>query len=106
MHSTIHRYFALEGDRDLDGLLALFADDATVVDEGRTRQGKDAIRAWRAEVASRYTFTTEVRAITDHAPDRARVEGRITGDFPGGVADLAWEFTIAGDRIRRLVIAP
>ena len=33
-------------------------DDATVLDEGQTRQGTDAIRAWRAEVADlQWDFT-------------------------------------------------
>lgn len=103
---VIRRFFALEAARDLDDMIALFADDATVLDESQTRQGTDAIRAWRAEVASKYTYTTEILAITNGDPGRVLVEGRITGDFPGGVADLKWDFTIAEDRIRRLVIAP
>jgi hypothetical protein len=57
-------------------------------------------------VASAYTYTTEILATTNGDPGRVLVEGRITGDFPGGVADLKWDFTIADDRIRRLVIAP
>src|SRR5689334_9884054 len=104
MHSTedlIRRYFALDAARDLDGLVALFADDATVVDEAQTREGTDAIRAWRAEVASKYSYTTEIRAITNGVPGRALAEGRITGDFPGGIADLKWDFTVGDGRIRR-----
>jgi hypothetical protein len=34
------------------------------------------------------------------------VSGRLTGNFPGGTADLKWDFTIAGRHITRLVIAP
>ena len=30
------------------------------------------------------------------------VTGRLTGDFPGGTADLRWDFTVAGDRVTRL----
>ena len=101
--SVIHHFLEGTADRDVD---VLFSDDATVVDEGQTRRGRDAIRAWRAEVASKYTYTTEVRAISNPEPGRYVVDGRITGDFPGGVADLSWDFTVAEDRIRRLVIAP
>jgi hypothetical protein len=32
--------------------------------------------------------------------------GRLTGNFPGGTADLRWDFSIAGQQITRLVIAP
>ena len=103
---VIRRYFALEADHDLDGLLALFSEDAAVVDEGRMRQGTDEIRAWRTGAASAYTYATEVRGIDDRGAGRYRVDGRITGDFPGGVADLAWDFTVADGRIEQLIIAP
>ncbi|MBE2320614.1 nuclear transport factor 2 family protein [Solirubrobacter sp. CPCC 204708] len=103
---TIRRFFALDAAGDLDGLIALFADDATVVDEAQTHRGTDSIRAWRADVASKFTYTTEILAITNGGPGRFLVEGRITGDFPGGVADLKWDFALADGRIRRLMIAP
>ena len=93
-------------DRDVDAIVALFGDDATVVDEAETRHGSDEIRAWRTGTASRYTYSTEILAIADREPGRTVVDGRITGDFPGGVADLTWDFTVSGGRIRRLVIAP
>jgi hypothetical protein len=34
------------------------------------------------------------------------VTGRLTGNFPGGTAELKWDFTVAGGRIGRLIIAP
>ena len=36
--TIVRRYFELDADRDIDSILALFADDATVVDEGETRR--------------------------------------------------------------------
>jgi hypothetical protein len=42
----------------------------------------------------------------DGGKDRYRATGRIDGNFPGATADLKWDFTIAGDRISRLEIAP
>jgi ketosteroid isomerase-like protein len=103
---VIRRYFELEAAHDLGALVALFGDDATVVDEGRMRRGVDEIRAWRSGAASAYTYSTEVRAIRERGPDQYLVDGRITGDFAGGVADLTWDFTVAEGRIHRLVIAP
>ena len=38
---VIRRYFELDADRDIDSIVALFSDDATVVDEGETRHGTD-----------------------------------------------------------------
>jgi ketosteroid isomerase-like protein len=103
---AIRRYFELEAEHDLDGLVALFSADATVVDESETRQGTQEIRAWRTGAASAYSYSTEIRAIEHDGPGRYRVDGRITGDFPGGTADLQWDFTVVGNHIERLVIAP
>jgi hypothetical protein len=34
------------------------------------------------------------------------IDARLTGNFPGGTADLKFDFTIADEHITRLVIAP
>jgi hypothetical protein len=34
------------------------------------------------------------------------VTGRVTGDFPGSPVDLQYRFTLEGDKIARLEIAP
>jgi hypothetical protein len=103
---VIRRYFMLDTDREIDSIVALFADDATVVDEGETRRGTAAIRAWQTGPASRYTYTTDVLGVDALTADRVVVTGRLTGNFPRGTAELKWEFTVTGDRISQLVIAP
>ena len=103
---VVSRYFDLDAKRDIDSIVALFADDATVIDERETRKGTAEIRAWRAGPASKYTYTTQVNGTESLGADRYLVTGRLTGNFPGGIADLKWDFTIASDRITRLVIAP
>jgi alkylated DNA nucleotide flippase Atl1 len=103
---VISRYFQLDAARDVDAIVGLFADDATVVDEGATRHGAAAIRNWRTGTASTYTYTTDVTGAEALSPDHYLVSGRLTGNFPGGTADLTWDFTIARERIKRLVIAP
>ena len=103
---VVSRYFERDRDRDIDSIVNLFADDATVIDEGEERHGTAAIRAWQNGAASKYTYTTEITTTKALGPDRYLVTGRLTGNFPGGTADLNWDFTIAGQRITRLVIAP
>ncbi len=76
------------------------------MDEGQTRHGTAAIREWRAGAAVKYMYTTEVHSAEPLGLGRYLVTGRLTGDFPGGTADLRWDFTVAGDVISRLVIAP
>jgi hypothetical protein len=103
---VIRRYFVLDADREIDSIVALFTDDATVIDEGETRHGTMEIRAWQAGPASQYTYTTDVLGTDALSADRFVVTGRLTGNFPGGTAALKWHFTVAGDRISQLVIAP
>jgi hypothetical protein len=106
MPEPLTRYFEHDAQRDVDGIVALFADDAIVTDEGETRQGVAEIRAWQLGPASAYTYRTKIRDTEQLGPDRYLVTGRLTGNFPGGTAELTWDFTIAGNTISRLVIAP
>ena len=103
---VVRRYFVLDADREIESIVALFTDDATVVDEGETRHGTAAIRAWQTGPASRYTYTTDVLATDALTADRFVVTGRLTGNFPAGTTELKWTFTVTGDRISHLVIAP
>ena len=103
---VIRHYFMVDAERDIESIVALFSDDATVVDEGDTRHGSTAIRGWQTGPASRYTYTTDVLGTDALTADRFVVTGRLTGNFPGGTAELKWDFTVAGDRISQLVIAP
>ena len=102
----ISRYFERDADRDIDSIVSLFAEDATVIDEGEERNGTAEIRAWQTGAASKYIYTTEITSAEELGPDRYLVTGRLTGNFPGGTADLNWDFTIAGQHITRLTIAP
>jgi hypothetical protein len=103
---VVSRYFERDGDRDIESIVGLFAEDATVTDEGEERHGIPEIRAWQTGAASRYTYTTEITGSQALGADRYLVTGRLTGDFPGGTADLNWDFTIANQHITRLIIAP
>jgi ketosteroid isomerase-like protein len=103
---VVASYFEHDADRDIDSIVNLFADDATVVDEREEHRGTAEIRAWQTGAASKYTYTTEITSTEVLAPDRYLVTGRLTGSFPGGTADLKWDFTIAGRHITRLIIAP
>jgi ketosteroid isomerase-like protein len=102
----VSRYFERDRDRDIESIVGLFAEDATVIDEGEERRGLTEIRAWQTGAASKYTYTTEITGVEALGPDRYLVTGRLTGNFPGGTADLKWDFRIAGQAITQLIIAP
>lgn len=100
----IRRYFDLAAQPDLDAYLALFADDAVVLDENRTHAGSAAIRAWRQDAP---LVTYEITDVASTAEGTV-VTATITGDFPGSpFAGLRYRFEeYDADRIRRLRIAP
>jgi ketosteroid isomerase-like protein len=101
---AVTRYFDADEHRDTDAVVALFVDDAVVVDEGQTWQGISMIRAWRQGPASKYDYKTEVFDTKISGDNEYVVTGKLEGNFPGGTADLTWRFTLAGDRIRQLTI--
>ena len=90
---------------DVDTSLTVFTADATVVDEGHTYTG-DAIRAWRSGAGSEFTYTNEFRGLRAVDEDHFVADFHLEGDFPGGVADLAYRFTLRDGRIEHLEIAP
>jgi ketosteroid isomerase-like protein len=103
---VVSRYFEFDASRDIDAILSLFSDDAVVIDEGREWRGGDEIRRWRLGPASKYEYTTRVERIDADGGTHYQARGRIDGNFPGGTAELTWDFSTVGGLISRLEIAP
>lgn len=87
--------------------LSVFTPDAVVTDEGRDHTGRDGIEAWLTDSVSEseYTYATEFTGATKTGTT-VDVGQHLKGDFPGGVADLHYRFTLDGAFISRLVIEP
>ncbi|GAB3957687.1 hypothetical protein GCM10029978_000880 [Actinoallomurus acanthiterrae] len=102
---AITDYLAAHQARDLDPALAHYTEDAIAVDEGHTYRGKREIRDWLAR-ASEYTYTTELVAAQRIDDDHYVAVQHLEGDFPGGVVDLRFRFTLRDGRIAELVIEP
>lgn len=105
--AAIVRYLSVKDQtRDRQSVLDVFSPDAHVTDEGVRYEGLDAIRGWLSTVATEYTYTTTLTGQLRESPARWVVLARLEGNFPGGVADLAFRFVVDGDSIAELVIAP
>jgi ketosteroid isomerase-like protein len=102
---VVTRYLKAADDGDYDALVACFSDDGTVLDEGRTYRGRNAIRSWRESLRSQWEFTTTVTGSEPDGDARHIVRAHVEGNFPGGVADLTYRFTLTGDQIADLTIA-
>ena len=83
---------------------AAFAPDATVVDDGSTYEGSDAIGAWIAQSSSEYTYTSSRIGQRTTDPTHAVVQIRLDGDFPGGTVTLRYQFELRRGLISRLEI--
>lgn len=100
---VVTAYLAAADAGDVPALLACFTAGATVHDEGRTYRGHDEIRGWREGAASAFSYTTTVTG-SEATPAGHLVRVRLEGDFPGGVADLAFRFTLRGGLVTELAI--
>ena len=103
---VVTAYLSAHRSRDVAAALRTFTANAAVTDEGHTVHGREAIGAWLTNAGSEYSFTTTFTGAT--VPDAAHVDvvQRLEGDFPGGVADLHYRFTLDGELISELVIEP
>lgn len=90
---------------DADGLVATFTEDALVADGGREYRGREEVAAWdrAANIGRRTQF--ELLGLKPGLGDHQFVVTVVVGgDGDTGTGDL--EFTVRGDRIARLVVAP
>jgi hypothetical protein len=102
---NIKTFMTALDSREVDRALATLTTDAVVTDEGRDYTGRDEIGAWIATAAIEYTYTTEFTGATT-TDTTVDVGQHLEGDFPGGVADLHFRFTLNGALINRVVIEP
>lgn len=103
---VIERYQRAHDEHDDDATLATFSTTALVVDDGHSARGHDEILEWLTTTASEYTWERTLLAASSSGPGQWLLEQHITGDFPGGTVDLHYRFTVVGDLIEELVIAP
>ena len=105
--SVVARYLSAQGEEaGRQSVVEAFTADARVTDEGIDYDGRDAIRAWLDKTASEYTYTTALIGQRQEGPDQWTVVAHLEGDFPVGVVDLRYRFSLEQDRISRLIIAP
>lgn len=98
----IDAYFAADrGDSEV--LARCFTNDAVVKDEGHTYNGLAAIKKWKTDSATKYTYTSEPFAC-EEKEGKTIVTSRLTGNFPGSPVDLRFFFGLEGEKIAFLEI--
>ena len=83
-----------------------FADDAVVVDDGKTYTGQAAIAAWLSDTAAEFEYTT-TQLNTKSDDTSTTVVNRIEGNFPGRSVDLSYRFELNAESglIQKLTIS-
>ncbi len=102
--AVVTRYLRAADDQDFEALAACFTPEGTVVDEGNTYRGHDAIVAWRERTAATWEYTSTVLGSEAIGDGEYRVVVHVEGNFPGGTADLTYTFSVDGDRLAALTI--
>jgi ketosteroid isomerase-like protein len=102
--SVVTRYLAAADTSDIPALADCFTADGTVLDEGRTYRGRAEIIGWRKALAGTWTYTSATTGSDRISAKEYRVSVHIEGDFPGGVADLTYRFTLQDGLIDELSI--
>lgn len=101
----IAEYFSADKKVNPKAVSECFTLDATVVDEGNTYVGRDAIRQWMANASTQYTYKVEPFDMSKEG-GRTVVTSHLVGNFPGSPVDLRYFFVLKGDKIAELEIIP
>jgi hypothetical protein len=91
--------------RDGEAVARCFTKQAVVKDEGQTHSGPAAIKAWKTEASTKYSYISEPLAV-EQKEGRYIVTSRLTGNFPGSPVDLRLVFRLERGKIAHLEIAP
>ena len=103
---VISRYFSSAERCDLPVLITCFADDATLVDGGRTYHGRQEIHGWRNAAGPAYEYVVEVLNWERTADGAYVVDANVAGTVTGDPSGCTFHFTLHDDLIGALRIAP
>ena len=102
--AIVSRFWDSAARRDFDAVAKCFTEDAEVTDENELRRGRASIAAWQAAARAKWEYTVTAMGGKPTADGGFKVEARLDGNFPGGVADVTYTFWLKDDLIRRLTI--
>lgn len=100
---SIAAYVAANARLDVDGMLAPFAADAVLRDNGAVFRGCAEIRSFLEEAVAgpKAIFTPDT---VRREEDRVVVEGPTHGDFKGSPIRFTYRFTLENETIKALEI--
>ena len=103
--AVVTRFVKAARDRDFATIGQCFTEDATVVDEQQTHRGRSEIQQWQAASRKKWEYTFTAKGGSPRGPDGYVIDGHLSGNFPGGEADVMYAFTLRAGLISRLEIS-
>jgi len=100
----LRSYFEAVNREDVKAMLAPFAANAVVTDEGKTRRGVLELREWIEEVTEKYHPRFEVTDVVHDGAEVTVVTGLVSGAFPGSPIRLRYTFRLSAGTITHLEI--
>jgi len=90
---------------DCEAVALCFTENAIVKDDGRTYTGLTAIKKWKAETTTKYTYTSTPFA-SEQEKGKMIITSRVAGNFPGSPVNLRYFFGLEDNKIASLEIIP
>lgn len=103
-HTVVSSFVDSINRRDVDGVVALFDDQAVVVDDAAQHRGPDQIRRWIEDQLIAAKVTIAVTTF-DRSGSGAEMTASSDGDFPGAPLPFRYHFVL-DDTIQRLEVEP
>lgn len=104
--ATIRAYLAAHAAREAEAAARTFTADAVVTDDGRTHRGTEEVLEFLRHGGGPFTWTSRLVGAERVDETHWVAVNRVEGDFPGGVVELRYRFTLVDDLVAELVIAP
>ena len=102
--ATIRTFLVDHAARDADAAARAFAPTAVVRDQGETFRGSTEVLAFLRHQGGEFAYTTELLGGRRIDETHWVAVNHLEGDFPGGVADLDYRFTLADGLVAELEI--
>jgi hypothetical protein len=101
---SITAYFHAD-QGDSEAVARCFTENAVVKDDGCTYTGLAAIKKWKAETTTKYTYTSTPFA-SGQEEGKTIVTSLVAGNFPGSPVNLRYFFGLEDNKIASLEIIP
>jgi ketosteroid isomerase-like protein len=100
---VIQNYVEVSNRHDVKPILACFADNALVHDEGKDFRGKKMIEDWIVKTIDKYKFHFDPVTVREDGAEIV-VAIEVSGTFPGSPVTPDYHFVIENDNILSLTI--